>query len=246
VTFCTKCGAELDPAARFCRVCGEPQGAIPPPPPSASAAPPPPPIVQVVPFQPRAAISAHTGRWISEGWNLVSADLTTWILMTLIYIIVIVAGAGVLHGPLAVGFYLAALKRMSGRTPQVGDLFNGFSVFLPTLIASLLISALAFVGLLLCIIPGLIVPALFVFAYLFVMDKRMDFWPAMQASHEVVKKDYFGFIMFVLALGAINFCGALLCGVGLLATIPLTYGATLAAYRDSVGFEPDTLARFPA
>ena len=36
------------------------------------------------------------------------------------------------------------------------------------------------------------------FTYLFIVDKRMDFWPAMQASHASRKKDYFGFTMFLL------------------------------------------------
>ena len=59
-----------------------------------------------------------------------------------------------------------------------------------------------FAGTLLCIIPGLVVAAMYKFTYLFIVDKRMDFWPAMQASHAVVKNDYFGFTMFLLLMAA--------------------------------------------
>ena len=71
---------------------------------------------------------------------------------------------------------------------------------MPALVASLVIAVFTFAGTLLCIIPGLVVAAMYKFTYLFIVDKRMDFWPAMQASHAIVKQDYFGFTMFLLAL----------------------------------------------
>ena len=82
-----------------------------------------------------------------------------------------------------------------------------------------------FAGTLLCIIPGLVVAAMYKFTYLFIMDKRMDFWPAMQASHAIVKQDYFGFTMFLLALALINILGALCCIVGVFVSIPVTIAA---------------------
>jgi uncharacterized membrane protein len=98
-----------------------------------------------------------------------------------------------------------------------------------------------FAGTLLCIIPGLVVAAMYKFTYLFIVDKRMDFWPAMQASHAVVKNDYFGFTIFLLAMAGINVLGALCCIVGLLVTMPLTFAAITVAYKEIVGFEPNTV-----
>ena len=79
------------------------------------------------------------------------------------------------------------------------------------------------------------------FTYLFILDKKMEFWPAMQASHEVVKNDYFGFTMFLLALACINFLGVLACVVGILVTIPLSIAAITIAYQEVVGFEQSTV-----
>ena len=107
-----------------------------------------------------------------------------------------------------------------------------------TLVASLLISVFVFAGTLLCIIPGLVVAAMYKFTYLFIIDKRMDFWPAMQASHAVVKNDYFGFTIFLLAMAGLNLLGALCCIVGLLVTMPVTFAAITVAYKEIVGFEP--------
>ena len=108
------------------------------------------------------------------------------------------------------------------------------------MVASLLIGIFTFAGTLLCIIPGLVVAAMYEFTYLFIVDKRMDFWPAMQASHAVVKSDYFGFTMFLILAFLVNVLGALCCIVGLLVTIPLTFAAITVAYKEIVGFEPGT------
>jgi uncharacterized membrane protein len=68
----------------------------------------------------------------------------------------------------------------------------------------------------------------------------MDFWPAMQASHDVVKNDYFGFTMFVVLAILVNLLGLLCCVVGLLVTYPLTIAAITVAYKEIVGFDQRT------
>jgi uncharacterized membrane protein len=135
------------------------------------------------------------------------------------------------------------MKRILGRQAEIGDIFKGFNFFVPSLVASLAIMLLTGLGSLLCIIPGLVVAAMYKFTYLFIVDKRMDFWPAMQASHNIVKGDYFGFTMFLLLAALVNILGALCCIVGILVTIPLTFAAITVAYQEIVGFDPHTLER---
>ena len=96
-------------------------------------------------------------------------------------------------------------------------------------------------GTLLCIIPGLVVASMYKFTYLFILDKKMEFWPAMQASHDVVKNDYFGFTMFLILAFLVNVLGLLCCVVGLLVTVPLTIAAITVAYKEIVGFEQRTI-----
>jgi uncharacterized membrane protein len=79
------------------------------------------------------------------------------------------------------------------------------------------------------------------FTYLFIVDKRMDFWPAMQASHAIVKQDYVGFTLFFVVGGLINILGMLACLIGVLVTMPILFAAQVAAYKDIVGFEPNTV-----
>ena len=74
------------------------------------------------------------------------------------------------------------MKKMYGRRAELGDMFKGFDYFLPAFVAALLIGVFVFVGILVCMIPGLVVAAMYKFTYLFIIDKRMDFWPAMRPA----------------------------------------------------------------
>ncbi len=63
----------------------------------------------------------------------------------------------------------------------------------------------------------------------------MEFWPAMQASHNVVRNDYFGFTMFLVLAFFVNVLGFLCLIVGLLVTVPVTFAAITIAYKELVG-----------
>jgi uncharacterized membrane protein len=79
------------------------------------------------------------------------------------------------------------------------------------------------------------------FTYLFIVDKRMDFWPAMQASHAVAKRDYVGFTLFLLLMVLVDLLGVLCCFVGIFVAIPVTFAAITVAYKEIVGFEQRTV-----
>jgi hypothetical protein len=192
-------------------------------------------------WTPPVGIKAEPGRWIGEGWTMVKADIGTYMLMAFLLSILSAMVPIIIQGPLLVGFHLYCMKKIMGRPAELGDLFKGFNFFVPSLVASLLISLFASIGFLLCIIPGLVVGAIFKFTYLFIVDKRMDFWPAMQASHEVVKNDYFGFTMFVLLMLLVDLLGVLCCVVGVFIAIPVTIAAITVAYKELVGFDPSTV-----
>jgi uncharacterized membrane protein len=168
-------------------------------------------------------------------------DWLTYGLMALVASIVNSAASIITQGPLTAGFHVVFIKRLKGGKPEFADLFLGFNYFLPALLAALVTALFIFCGLLLCVIPGLILITAYSFVYLFIVDKKMDFWPAMQASHALVKQNYMGFFGFLLALIGVNILGFLCCFVGLLITMPLTYAAWTLAYQELVGFEPDTV-----
>ncbi|MGA2273405.1 MAG: zinc-ribbon domain-containing protein [Bryobacteraceae bacterium] len=227
--FCDRCGTQVNPDQQFCTNCGRSFAG----PPAASGAVPPP------AWTPPTVVQVASGRWIGAGWDLVKADMGAYVLATLIFFFL--SGVPFIQGALITGFHIFTMKKIAGRRAEFADLFKGFNYFIPTLVAMLLIGVFTFIGTIFCIIPGLVVAAALKFTYLFIFDKRMDFWPAMQASHAIVKQDYFGFTMFLILLFLVNVLGLLCCVVGLLVTFPLSIAAITVAYKEIVAFEQQTI-----
>jgi len=172
---------------------------------------------------------------------VVKTDIGLFMGLAVLHLIVGSVGSVLTQGPMQAGFHIACMRKLVRGRTEIGDLFQGFNYFVAAFVSALLISVFAFVGFLLCIIPGFLVMAAYMFTYLFIVDKRLEFWPAMEASHAVVKQDYLGFVLFMLGLGLLNFVGVLCCIVGLFVTIPISMMAITIAYRELVGLEPNTV-----
>lgn len=94
--------------------------------------------------------------------------------------------------------------------------------------------ALILVGL----IPSLYLGISYSLGIPLIIDRRAKFWPAMELSRKVVGKHWWGIFGFSLLIALLNFAGALLCGLGLLATIPISTSAIAYAYSDILGLAP--------
>ena len=70
---------------------------------------------------------------------------------------------------------------------------------------------------------------------LIIIDRRIGFWDAMEISRKVLSKNWWGALLFILVCGLINIGGTLLCGIGLLVTVPLTMMALAFLYEDLFG-----------
>jgi hypothetical protein len=119
--------------------------------------------------------------------------------------------------------------------------FAGFSVaFVPLLLAGVVIQVLTVAGLILCILPGIY---LFViwwgFVPLLVLDKKMDFWPAMELSRKMVHHHGWQMVGLMLAAVVVTIAGLLVFGVGVFFTLPLAIAAVTCAYLE-VFDPPDT------
>jgi uncharacterized membrane protein len=229
--FCHLCGTQVDAGAQYCPNCGQALGT------AGGLA-----TVPAVVWAPPAGVHSRTGYWIGAGWDMVKEDMGTFFLMALVFTALNSSAPVILQGPLFIGFHIFCIKKLLGRRAEFADLFQGFNFFVPALVASLLIGLFTFAGGLLCIIPGLVIAAMYKFTYLFILDKRMGFWQAMQASHAIVKQDYFGFTMFLLAMIGIIILGVICLVVGVFIAIPVTIAAITVAYREIVGFDERTVA----
>jgi uncharacterized membrane protein len=133
------------------------------------------------------------------------------------------------------------MRRMFVGKSEVGDVFKGFNYFVPAMVAGILYSLFSSIGFALCLIPGFFVVAALQFPFLLILDKGMDFWPAMETSMDAAKRDWGGYLVFVLLQMLVVFAGVLACFVGLLVAIPVIHAASVAAYQDVFGFEQRTI-----
>lgn len=185
------------------------------------------------------------GRYLGEGWQIIKGNLGWFIGYTLLLVLIQAALQAVpilgslasiaVSGPLNAGYYFVALQMRRGQPVEFRDFFNGFNFFLALLLAGLVSSVLIFIGFLLLVLPGLYLAVSWIFTVPLIVDKRMDFWQAMETSRRLVGKQWFSLFGFALVLGLINIAGFLALIVGLLITVPLSLAATAVAYDEIVG-----------
>ena len=133
------------------------------------------------------------------------------------------------------GLYNTAFKQLRGEQIAFGDLFSGGQYLGRMLGAGLLIGIAANIGIVFCLIPGLIVLGLTFLTYPMIVEGGKGTIDAIKASIEVTKKDWVMFTVFAIALVLLAEAGAIACGVGALATLPLLFLGQALAYRDNVG-----------
>lgn len=163
------------------------------------------------------------------------------------------------QGPLMGGMYLFFLKQIRGEEASVGDIFSAFSIaFLQLFLVSLVSGILA--GL--CMMPGVValilnevarlniplpivivafaaglVPAIYltvawIFSIPLVIDKRMEFWPAMELSRKVVSMHWMSVFLLLLVGGLLCMAGMLALCLGFLVAAPVAMAAIAYAYED--------------
>jgi uncharacterized membrane protein len=95
------------------------------------------------------------------------------------------------------------------------------------------------IGMFLLIIPGIYLAVAYSATSYLIVFRKMDFWQAMETSRKAVSKEWFSIFGLGIVLALINLAGALVLGIGLLFTIPLTACAAYAAFADIAGVNGD-------
>jgi serine/threonine protein kinase len=141
-----------------------------------------------------------------------------------------------LSGPLMGGLYLYFLKKIRRESAGVETAFAGFRQPFPHLvIAGFLASLLTGLGFLCLILPGIYLFVAWLFTFPLIVDRRLEFWPALRLSRKIISRHWWKFLGFLIVLGLINLAGLLACFIGLLVTFPITFAALTYAYEDIVG-----------
>lgn len=191
-------------------------------------------------FQPA---EINMSKWISNGWDLTMKDFGSFLLLSFVYVALLTLAFStwiiglIVAGPLTAGFFYIIFNRIRGGNFYLGDIIKGFEVWVPAALADILISIFVGLGFMFLIIPGIIISALYLFAIPLIIEKRMDFWQAMETSRKLVSRNLLEFSIFMLLLYVILFIGILLLGVGILVALPVVFAAIAYAYVDLFGLE---------
>ncbi|MFD3593231.1 hypothetical protein ACFWU5_10925 [Nocardia sp. NPDC058640] len=139
-----------------------------------------------------------------------------------------------------VGYLISAamvrgsLEETDGRKPGFGDFFQ-FTNVGAVILACFLVGIATGIGFALCVLPGLVIMFFTWFTINFVLDRDQDAITAIKSSFSAVAANAGTLLLLALALVGINIVGALLCGIGLLVTMPVSVIASTYAYRVIVG-----------
>lgn len=220
----------------------------PPPeqPPGGYGAPPPPPPA---PAQGGGGYSAGTA-W-SYGWNKFTSNLGQILLAVIVLVVVQIAvqaisylvsdallvrwvlslAAWVLSMIIGAGIVRFALDITEGKRLDAATILTPNKLG-DVIIVSLVTGVLTFIGLILCVLPGLAVMFFTSFSLYFLMDREdLGAIDAIKASFEFTKNNAGSVIVWFLLGLATWIVGALLCGVGLIAAIPVVLIGTAYTYK---------------
>ena len=128
-----------------------------------------------------------------------------------IFVVGQIIGAGLIRGALGV---------TEGREFKAAEVLKTENLG-PVVVTSLIVSVAASIGFLLCYLPGLVVVFVTQWSLYYVIDKGLAPMDAIRASIDLVKNNLTDTLIWYIVGGLVAGAGAIVCGVGLLVTLPI-------------------------
>lgn len=129
-----------------------------------------------------------------------------------------------------VGVYRAGLGVTQGQTPSF-SMFTDSTNIGPYILTAIVVALGAMVGYILCFIPGIIWLFFTTYAPLRALDKGEGPGDAIKGSIDMVRNNLGQVFLIILVSYLIYIAGAIVCGVGLLVSIPVALIAVCWSYR---------------
>ncbi len=183
--------------------------------------------------------------WIQGGFNLYKDNFAVLFPATLIAAILSSVTLFILAGPMLVGLVWIVLRLIDGKEPkpEIGDVFKGFDLFLPSFLFFLGVGLVSIIGsTVLGIVPffGSLLGVLFVyglgtvvmFGIFLITEQKLDAWTAAVKSFETVKMNFWPFLGVYVVACLLSSIGFIVCGIGIVITLPLMVCILGVAYRD--------------
>jgi uncharacterized membrane protein len=130
------------------------------------------------------------------------------------------------------GIIKITLKFVDKEVPNFDDLFSQYKLFWRYLGATVLYALIVLGGLILLVVPGVIWALKYQYSRYFIIDKKMGIMESLRKSGELTQDAKWDLFLFWLLIIAVNILGAILLGVGLIISIPVTMLAQAFVYRE--------------
>jgi len=194
-------------------------------------------------------VELDLGKFINDGFSEVIKDLGNYILIGLLVGLLSAFTLGILAGPMLAGALIVIGRKLRGEAPlNVGGVLSeGMNFFGPSfLLVFLPYLALVIVNIILGFIPilgtlllflinlaasGLLYP-FWALSLRFVTDERLDFQSAASRTIDIIKTNPVMYWVFGLLTSIITGIGGILCGIGLIFTIPVGL-VMMASFNES-------------
>jgi uncharacterized membrane protein len=182
------------------------------------------------------ANAVATGIFVGETTTVINSDGSIEIgnggglIASLLVSMVVSLVVGLLAQLIVAGLIKGALDTVDGRPVSVGGMFQGWDK-VKVLVAALIVSVLTAIGTLLCYFPGLVVGFLLSYTIFFVVDRDLEPVEAVKASFSFVTGNLGPTLLFYILAVLVVIAGAILCGVGLLAAVPIAILGAAYTYR---------------
>lgn len=132
-----------------------------------------------------------------------------------------------IHGLILGAMINMADNQVQGRAPRLSHLLDLNGMWFDVVLGSCLVAIVITIGFSFCVIPGFIASGLFLFTIPLIVVNRFTAVEAMTQSFTALKSQWLGATVFQVALPMVALSGLLLCGLGLVFTLPL-YPLSLA------------------
>ena len=179
--------------------------------------------------------SVSVGACLSGAWDVFKKNPLTHVVASLLVGVVSSVSSGLLTGPMVVGYMRMVAKEQRGEAAQIGDVFRGFDDFVPAFVAGLISLLVVSLGLMLCLLPGLLILALPSVALSLVAQGEKDGVAAFNQAWRIVTQNLGAAFWCALVLSIVGGLGVLLCGIGVLVTGPLSMIGSYFMARQLLG-----------
>ena len=141
------------------------------------------------------------------------------------------AGFRLCFGQLLLGYIVVALLTVLAMLPGMAIMAFPIFAMVQHHAAEAGLIILALLGFIVMIIPAIYLGTSWMFSLPLIIDKQMEFWPAMSASRKMVGKHWWLVFGLTVVCGLINLAGFIACCVGIFVSLPITFGAMMYAYE---------------